>query len=262
MSAEGVSNRRGKQVEIEPAWEEPRVLAYLAENDDPDWVTLQELPAFDHGWVVYFLQRERFIPLEVIRSIYRNKPLMHSYAVNRAMVRCRYTPVGIAANLLRLLRWLDLLHCLKEPYLSGNLKHRIERQIVERFPKMALGEKITLSKQAPRGLIRHLRMVPDRMVIKALMSNYFFTMDDALFLANYPRIKPDILLELASNARWTQHKQVRLDLLANPKLPPSAVKSLIRGFTEFDMRRLMGRVCLGPSVRGQLTRILANKPQP
>lgn len=259
MASGDVSQPSVKQVDVEPDWDEPRVLAYLAEFDHPDWGALQNLPGFNHGWVVYFLQREGFIPLESLRELYRTKPLMHSYGVNRAMVRCRYTPVGIAANLLRLIRWMDLLNCLREPYLNGNLKHRIERQLMERIPKLALGEKITLAKQAPRGLIRHLRMLPDRKVIKALLSNYFFTLDDALFLANFPRIKPDILMELASNSRWTQHKQVRLDLLANPKLPAAAVRTLLRGFTEYDMRRLLGRVCLGPSVRGQLTRILANK---
>lgn len=232
--------------------EEVRIFAYLAETDKPDWTSLERNQGFDLSWVAYFLKRKRHIPPEKIRDIYRSKHLRKSYAVNHALVRCKFTPVGIAANLLHLLRSVDLLKILREPYVQGNLRPRIEKQIMERFPAMPLGEKIVLAKQAPRGLIRQIRLSPDQRVIRALLSNYFFTYEDAIFLANYPKIRGEILAELARCAKWMHHKQLRLDLLANPRLPQGCIPPLIRGFTPFDVKQLLKKPNLRPVVRAKL----------
>lgn len=234
---------------------EEKVFAYLAEAEAPDWKALESNPQFGHHWVVYFLERKQFISPEQIRLLYRTKSLTQSYAVNRALVRCKFTPVGIAANLISLLRWLDLLNVLRQPYISGGLKSKIEKQIMDRFPRMAVGEKTVLAKQAPRGLIRQLRLQPDPRVIKALFTNYFFTLDDAAFLANYPRISQEILVELANCAKWTQHKRMRMDLLSNPKLPAGAITPLLRGLTSYDVRQILQKPGISPAVKQRLKRM-------
>lgn len=240
-------------------WPEDRVIAYLAETDQPYWLALERNTLFDHRWVAYFLKRKRFIAAEKVREIYRSRTLRSSYVVNKALVHCKFTPPGIAANILPLLRWVDLLLALREPYLHGSLRPRIERQIMERFPQMPLGERITLAKQAPRGLIRQIRLSPDRRVIRALMKNYFFTYEDAVFLANYPKIKSDILSELAMSGKWMHHKQLRLDLLANPRLPMSAIQALMRGFTPHDIHQLLKKPGIRPVIRNKLKQMMAKE---
>lgn len=240
---------------------EAQVLAYLLEVDAPNWIDLQNNPMFEPRWVAYFLERKKFVPVESVQLIYRTKSLLNHYGVHKALVRCKSTPVGIAANVIPLLRWVDLLNILREPYISGGLKQKIEKQIMDRFPRMALGEKTMLAKQAPRGLIRQLRLSPDRRVIRALFNNYFFTFDDASFLANYPKIPPDILVELAKNPKWTQHKKMRMDLLANPKLPAGSITPLLRGLTAFDARQLLAKGTLPPAVRARLKPIASAQPK-
>ena len=136
------------------------LLKYLLEVDYPDWDLIREHEAFTEKWVVLFLQRSRAISSEAVQDIYRHRILRRDYHICRAIVRCRFAPQGVAMNLVPRLRWVDLMQSLRLPYLSGAVKFRIEKQVMEVLPKLALGQKIALAKQAPRALVRHLRMDP------------------------------------------------------------------------------------------------------
>jgi len=215
---------------------EEQILEYLLTSAKPHWEVLAGHPAFSEKWVVYFLKRTRPVPQEAIQEIYRSTAFRKNYRIRLGLLCCRTTPTALSMSLVNLIRWVDLFKTLRIPNLPGALKKKIEDQLLIVLPKLALGEKITLARQAPRPLIRHLRLMPEPAVIQALLDNYFFTYEDALFLANFPKITPPVLGVLATSPRWLTFREIRNALLRNPRTPSSAIPGLAKSLSEHDLR--------------------------
>jgi hypothetical protein len=217
---------------------EDRVLKAVLEEDEPDWDQLKQLDMFSPKWVVLFLRRSRPIPRPVLVKLHNDRELRAHYAVTLGLLRCRWTPLPQAMNLVHHVRFMDLLKIAKEPYLAGPLKKRIETFVMEIYPSLALGQKMALARQAPRNLIQPLRTTKEREVVKVLLLNYFFTHSDALFMAQSPKTTPGALEELACCARWKQHKEIKIGLLSNPNTPRSMVMSLLQGLPLHQLEEL------------------------
>ncbi len=222
-----------------PELSEEAILKYLFESDEPEWGILMRHRGFSVKWLLVFLKRPRPIPKQAILDIYHNAQLRKNYQVCLNLLRCKSTPAPLAMNLIHTVRWVDLFHTLRLTYLSGPVRQKIETRLMEILPRLALGEKITLARQAPRPLIKHLRLLTDRPVIKALFFNFHFTYEDAMFLANFPQIEPPILEELALSTRWRAYKNVRRALLLNPKTPRTMTYPLACTLTDHDLRLLL-----------------------
>ncbi|CAM2006736.1 hypothetical protein [Acanthopleuribacter pedis] len=244
------------------SWGEERVLKYLLEHDRPEWDMLRCHPAFTPKWVIYFLERHRALPGEAVADIYKNRELRGNYQVARAMVANRATPQGMAMNLVPRLRWGDLVKILRMPHLAGGVKLRIEKHMNEILPRMELGQKVALARQAPRALVRLLRMAEEPQVMRALLQNQYFTYEDALFLASYSGITPRILGVVAAHARWNQFKEVKRALLRNARTPRAAVLGLARGLTEHDLRQLMQDPGLPVYTRRIMVQLLSERYDP
>lgn len=244
------------------AWGDERVLKYLLETDRPEWDLLRCHSAYSPKWVVYFLERHRAIPHEAVTDIYKNRVLRGHYPVARAMVCNRFTPQGIAMNLVPRLRWGDLVKILRVPHLSGAVKLRIQKHMNELLPRMELGQKVALARQAPRPLIRLLRLAEEPTVMRALMQNQYFTYEDALFLSSYNGISAPILQVLATHARWNHFKEIKRALLRNARTPRAQVLALARGLTEHDLRNLLQDPGLPVYTRRIIVRLLAERYDP
>ena len=215
------------------------IIRYLVEADEPDWNLLKRHPGFSERWVVFFLKRSRAISKNCILDIYHDQELRKKYRVCLFLVRCKFTPAHLAMNLVQVIRWVDLMNTLRTPTLAGAVRQRIETRIMEQLPRLALGEKITLAKQAPKGLIKHIRVLPEIRVIRALFNNPHFTYEDALFMSNYARIGAEVLGELAMSQKWRRFKEVRKSLLRNPRTPNSVVYPLASSMNEHDLRQVI-----------------------
>jgi hypothetical protein len=238
---------------------EETILRYLLEVDAPDWTQLEQHEHFGPRWVVFFLKRGRAISRASILDVYQNRSLRGHYPVNLALLRCKFTPAPLAINLIQYMRWMDLLNSLRIPTLSGPLRQKIELSLMESLPRRALGEKITLARQAPRGLVRHLRTVADRRVIRPLLTNYHFTYEDAMFIANAPGITPEVLEELALSRRWRTYQEVRRSLLLNTRTPRSMVYPLALTMSEHQIRGALKLPRLTTYTRRILNRVLEEK---
>jgi len=221
------------------AFSEERALQWILDSARPDWDILKRHSDFNEKWITLFLQRTTPIAKHAVLDIYRDPELRRRYRVRLAMMRCRSTPPSIAMNLATALRWVDLFQSLRLPHLSGAVRKRIIDRLMEVLPRLALGEKIALARQAPRPLIRSLRLLPERPVIKALLNNYHFTYEDAMFLANFPEIKPGPLEELALSTRWTQFPEVRAALARNNRTPRAVTTPLVKGMSDHQLRLLL-----------------------
>lgn len=212
------------------------ITRYLLEVEEPEWTVLKAHARFSERWPIFFLKRSRAISRNAIMEIYNDRQLRKNYNVNLALLRCRFILPPLAMNLIPNFRWMDLFNTLRLPTLVGAVRQKVESRLMQVYTRLALGEKITMARQAPRGLVRHLCRVNERQVVKALLMNYHFTYEDAMFMANYPEIGPGTLEELALSKRWRPYKEVRKSLLRNPKTPNSMIYPLAKTLQDFDLR--------------------------
>lgn len=241
----------------ESSLNEETVLLRLLTWDHPDWTQLKKLKSFSGKWVIHFLNRDRPVPEDAIKQISVDRAFRSEYAIRLAIVKNPSTPLAIGLNFLPGIRWGDLLAILRMPRISPQIKQRIREHFGEIIVGMTLGEKISLARRAPRFLIRLMRVQGEPRVISALLQNPYFTYEDALFLANYPRVESDILKVLARSAKWVHHKEIRRSLVRHARTPRNLVPSLLQGFNLFDMKILVQDRCLPIHVRHMVRRRLA-----
>ena len=240
---------------------EERVFQFLLSTTHPRWEVLRNHAAFTENWIVFFLKRAQPVPDDAYRQIFRDTTFRKNYRIRLAMLRCRTAPHALTISLVHLIRWVDLYQTLKLPNLPGQLKRKIEERLLAVLPRLGLGEKISLARQAPKPLIRHLRLMPEPPVIKALLNNYFFTYEDALFMANFPKISPQALQVLAQSTRWSAFREIRCALLRNPKTPQSVIMPLANSLREHDLHLILRDPRLTTFARRQLQNILGRRFQ-
>ncbi|MDJ0835945.1 MAG: hypothetical protein QNK37_05465 [Acidobacteriota bacterium] len=238
---------------------EEQVLKYLYTTDHPEWDYLRGHESFSEKWLILFLRRGRVIPRDAILEIYQNKEWRKSYRICLAMLRCKSAPPSLTMNLVGAIRWVDLMHTIRLPYLSGALRKRMVDEVMEVMPRLALGEKIAMARQAPRGLVKPLRLQSERRVIQALVTNSQFTYEDAMFMAAYPRIGESALGVLAASPRWNSFREIKLALLRNDRTPNSSILPLARTLNEQLLQSLLREGKLKLYTRRLIQRILEER---
>lgn len=236
-----------------------KVLKYLLTEDHPEWRMLQRNPGFSEKWVVFFLKRTRPVPREAVEDIYYHKVFRKSYQVKLHLVRCKTSPPHVSISLVHTLRWVDLFWSLRLPYLPGAVRQKIEAQIIEILPRLAIGEQVSLARHAPRPLIRHLRLLAEPRVIQVLLKNYYFTYEDAIFMANYPKTVPTSLEALALNKKWFRYKEVKIALMRHKQMPKSHLLPVAKTMTDHDLRLLLRHPELPLFTRKLIHRILEER---
>ncbi len=239
--------------------DEDNILSYLLTEDYPDWSRLRASAAFSEKWVVFFLKRSRPIPRASVEEIYADKLFRKNYQVNLHLVRCKTAPPHVAMNLVHTLRYMDLFWSLRLPFLPGAVRQKIEFQLIEILPRLTLGEQITLAKQAPRPLVRHMRLLTEPRVIRALFQNYFFTYDDALFLANYLQTSATTLEELAKCEKWLVYHEVKMALLRHERMPRSLILPLAKTMKDHELQQVLRHANLPLFSRRLIQRVLEER---
>lgn len=217
------------------ALDEEQIIARLNEWDQPPWSVLKQHERFNTKWVIGYLKRGRVIDSGEIRRIYDDRELRRSYAVCCALAGHPSTPPAIAVSLLSVLRWGDLLTLLRQPRLSGLLKTRSVQIMEERIPRLALGEQITLARRAVRPLIKVLRNLGEARVLSVLFRNAYFTYEDALFVASYPKTQPTALATLAQNPKWARLPEIARAIVVHPRTPNHALWPLIKSMSVHEL---------------------------
>lgn len=243
----------------QPHFDEENILSYLLTEDYPDWRRLRACSTFSEKWVVFFLKRSRPIPRASVEEIYGDKLFRKNYQVNLHLVRCKTSPPHVAMNLVHTLRYMDLFWSLRLPFLPGAVRQKIELQLIEVLPRLTVGEQVTLAKQAPRPLIRHMRLLQEPRVIRALLLNYFFTYEDALFLANYLNTCASTLEELARSQKWLVYHEVKMALLRHERLPRSLILPLAKTMKDHELQQVLRHPNLPLYSRRLIQRVLEER---
>lgn len=175
----------------------------------------------------------------VIEAISRHERWSSRYTIRAAIVNHPKTPKTLALRLLNLLFWKELLRVTSNFRLSMPIRVAAERHLLDLIPKLELGEKITLARQVPLGIVLVFIKEESARVIEALLVNPRLREIEVRALAENPDTQPEVLRVVAQSSRWASREPVKLALVKNARTPVHVALRLLAQMPTQRIERLL-----------------------
>lgn len=193
--------------------------------------------------------RHPFLTAEVIEALLGVPRLRLAYEVRSRAVRHPKTPTVLALRLVPDLFWRDLVEVSVDMRLAPALRHAADRYLLERLPRLAVGERIAVARRSGPMVSSRLRHDADVRVVAALLANPRLTEGQVLPLASSTAASPRVLALVASSDRWANRYAVRRALALNPQTPFAAQRRIIAGLQGSDLEQVRRAPALSSIVR-------------
>ena len=234
------------------------VEAIGAHSTPEDVAPLLDHPDTDEAHLLKLL-RKRELPSSVIEALARHERWDGQHSVRAAIVLHAKTPRTLSLRLLSLLRWRDQLRVAMEMRLHMPLRVAAESRLRERLPELELGERISLARNAPPGLLSVLARDESHRVVAALLSNPRLLEVDVISIVRREKTHPEILRVVAASERWVARPAVRAGLLSHPRTPVHSALKLLSALSTGEIRKLLHQKPLAPIVRFRAERLLSGE---
>lgn len=193
--------------------------------------------------------RNPYCTLEIAVHIADSPRWASSHGVRELLTVHRGFPLARAMSLLPTLPWTSLLQIAQVPRTPPVVRRQAERKLLERLPRMTLGEKIALARRAHRPLFRELMAGSDNQVLTALLDNPRVVENDVLLMVNTSPAQPEFFIAIGRHHRWAQSYRVRVALAECARAPLPLVLSAMVQLNPADLRRLADRRDLPERIR-------------
>jgi len=210
------------------------------------------------GEICLLLDRKD-LPGAVLGEIVRNRALLRSYRVKRALAFHPHVPRTLALRLIRDLYTADLLRLSLAPAAVVDLRRIAEDQLLARAGQLALGEKIALAKQASGRVIAALIAEGNRRVIGPALQNPRLTEAQVLKLLAMEKLPAAVVSAIAMHPRWQPLPNARLALIRHPATPPELAVKLLALAPASHLKTLHGLKTLSAGVKQAIERELAHR---
>ncbi len=233
-----------------------RRISELASAELEELVRTTEL---DTGDLLAVL-RNSFCTPEIAASIASAPGWRHAHAVRELLAGFRGLPLGKALDLLATLPWASLLHLAQEPKAPPVVRRHAEKKLLERLPKLTLGEKIALARRAHRPILRSLLGSVEVEVLEALLDNFRMVENDVLLMIHVAGAGVSgVLPTIARHRRWGSCHAVRQAIARCPHAPlPIALAALVQ-LSSGDVRRLLRSPDLSQPLRSACWELLVKR---
>jgi hypothetical protein len=202
------------------------------------------------------LLRKRDLPAPVIEAVARHARWNARNVIRAAIVMHAKTPRTLALRLLGLLLWRDQLRVATNLRLAVPLRVAAESRLRERYVELEMGEKISLARTAPGGLVPLLAEEPDARVIGALLHNPRLGEVDVMSIVRREKTPAEVLRIVALSERWMVRPPIRLAVLCHRATPVHVALSLLGRMSSQEIQKLVAARQLPPIVKLSAERIL------
>jgi len=196
----------------------------------------------------------------LLRRISQSVLWMKLERVRVALALHPKSPSAVVLGLLSRLRWPDLARLDSAPGVGAPVRLGAERILALRLPEMTHGERITLARLAPPGVLRLLGRDPSPLVVRSLLDNPRATAEEALAIASRPETPGAVLQVLAESARFASHDGLRQALITHPNTPVAEALRLVHLLDPITLARIVRSRPLSPLLQMAVERRLAGIP--
>ena len=193
--------------------------------------------------------RNPYASERVVKMLLEVEALRSSYRWRKELAWSRHTPPAVAMSLVPGLYWRDLAQLAREVRVHARLRRQAEAILLQRLPKLALGERIALARIATPALLAVLRNDPNERVFRALLENARLNEGVLLAVAMNTASQPAILRVLARDRRWGTRYELRRALVRNRRTPLQDALGLVGALKKVDLRACARDPQVRPEVR-------------
>jgi hypothetical protein len=167
-------------------------------------------------------------------------------------------PDAFALHILSRLYSVDLLMVIRNTRTNPFVRKRAEIEFKIRYPKIPLGEKITLLRTAPGSLLLHFIDESDSRVIQTILGNPNCTEEILLGFINRPGDRSAFYQAIDATDR---HRSVTVSraIALDPEAPVKILLKIIPFVGLAELTRMAGDETLHQIVRGRVREHLENK---
>lgn len=169
--------------------------------------------------------------IEELASIRR----LSTYEFKSALARHFRTPQTVALRFISSLFWRDLLDIAADMRIAPAVRRVAEKYLVRRLGRLAVGEKMAITRRATPAVISHLRHDPSLPALRSLLENPRLTEELLLPTVTDARTLPRGLDLIARNPRWGSRYEIRIALSRNPRAPFRAIFEILSRLRRVDL---------------------------
>ena len=223
-----------------------------------DVAPLLDHPETDEAHLLRLL-RKRELPSSVIEAVARHERWDGRHLIRAAIVLHAKTPRTLSLRLLSLLLWRDQLRVATDLRLQMPLRAAAESRLRERLSELELGEKISLARTAPAGLLSVLASDESHRVVAAVLSNPRLVEAEVVAVVRREKTPAEVLRVVATSARWISRPPIRDSVLSHPRTPVHAALRVLAAMRLPEIRKLLAEKRLPPVVRFGAERMLSGE---
>ncbi len=210
--------------------------------------------------VVRTALRNPHVSKRVIELVLAERRLLSSHEVQKALAQHPKTPEPRVLNLVPGLYWRDLVELGGSTRVRPRVRRAADRRLVERLPRLGIGERIAIARKAGAGVIGHLLSDSNLRVIGALLENPRMTEGLLARLINGDGAGPEVLSRIAQDRKWGSRYPIRNGIARNPRAPVATALGLLVFLKKSDLRDLYADRRLALAVRRKAGLLLGMDP--
>ena len=253
--------------EMTPPSQDPALpddlLVRLRRSTSPDLKALvQDFGRFFGLKEVRQMLRNPFVDGECLQELSTIRSLMANHPIQAAVARHFRTPEPVAMRFVPNLFWRELLEISVDVRIRAPVRRVAERYLVERLPRLTVGEKIALARRATAPISEHLICSPDLRVVHAVLANPRMTESALMPLLKNDKASPKALQAVSAHRRWGAGYGVRVALCRNPQTPFAEIYRLLPKLTREDLEGITTIVRHSGVVLRKVEELLEGQPGP
>lgn len=187
-----------------------------------------------------------------IEEIAKQKVLLREYRVKRALAFHPHVPRTLALRLIRDLYTMDLMRLALAPVAAADLRSVAEQALIARLSQLALGEKISLARQASARVVSALLIEGHRKIVAPALDNPRLTESQILKVLSKEKIALPTMTAICHHAKWTALPTVRMALVRHRQTPLDAAARFLSLMTNAELQTLAALRSISAPLRLQL----------
>jgi hypothetical protein len=234
------------------------ILTLLGSANEAVLRELVQGSTLDETQVCLLLERKE-LSNTLLELIAKQKTLLASYRVRRALAAHPHTPRGIAMRLLRELHLMDLVQMSLSPSCVQHLRVLADERLLAQLPQLPLGQRMMLARRASARVAGGLLAQGPDTVSRLALNNPFLAEAQVLKALSREGLPARIVALIANHEKWGKCGNVREALLRHPRVPLDIAAEFLADLARRDLDDLLALSRLAGGVRTLLRRELARR---
>jgi hypothetical protein len=205
------------------------------------------LERYGAGDTTFFISLlRRAVPRALLEAVASTSPWSQDARLLAAVVTSPLSTRALGLRLVGSRYWRDLADVAANFRVTTAVRLRAEALLLEQYPDLRLGEKITLARIATPAVLRRLLEEEDARICGAALHNPRLREEDVVGAIRRELPNRVLLDELVASRRWSENYAMRLALVLQPRTPVALALAQITTLVDRDLRA----VAEAPGVRG------------